>query len=333
MDLTSLRELAQRVRANDPSLHSLSFFRTPTDAELADLKASVDQLAKTADRAAEELLMHLEVVASEPKMEDLCGIVRAEIDIERSRLGGLRKSGNTWELGVAAVATMSRLGKATAAIENTLCDLRGVDRRLSVHEGLEVALAIRKAYAKLWSAIPAETGGDTTVEKKLRRGATAMASLVGRNVFLDLRATDRRLLLESQRRIRKWLASGGTSEDGDQLWSDFSSFVSLLRLINQRSVLIEHDLQLLPEMQAHLGSADPASKPLLEDVYCREKIRRLRGRSSVLDEMLKRPDEVTSQELLQALGAIEIEIFGSTMGQPMKPSRINNNAMDSGGSE
>ncbi|MEL7061889.1 MAG: hypothetical protein AAGN46_17820 [Acidobacteriota bacterium] len=306
--LEALRALARRVESNDPALRDFSFFRTPTDAELGLLRAGVVQLAEAALSTIDELLVCL-VPFETGVTADICAVIRNDLQSERDKLDGHEeRDTSAWDLGIRAVGTLARTARAAAALENHYCAEMGLERELSIASGTEAALAIRRGYGKFRRSINSSSTGDA-VEARLRRGATAIARLIGSNIFLELRAHDRQILMSLQKRIRKWFASDRQSEDGQRLVQDLVGFGMLLREINRRAELVEHDARLLPELQS-LVAQSPADAQPLEDSFLLGRLRRLAGASDSIDRLLAEPSDASAADVLKALGECEVELLG-----------------------
>ena len=307
--LLDLRKLARRVRSADPSLHDLAYFRTPTDNEMVELRSTVISLYKESMSSAYQLLDELLPKINGGALDDLASIIEAEIrrDLRPLETHGVDDS-TTWQLGIAAVQLLSKVLKAAAAIENAYCQELELVSEISHVAETQTAIEIRTAYAKLWRTI--ETGTTTgDFESRLRSASTAIARLTGRPIFLDMRALDRRLTLELQKRIRNWLAGGPSSDTGKPLWLDVEAFCELIRMINFRQELVEHDLALVPELMSQLGELDGGSTPLTEHAALHRRLRTLIGRDRELDSLLDVPEKATVAQLLDRCGQLEAELL------------------------
>ncbi|MEO1365954.1 MAG: hypothetical protein AAFX50_02170 [Acidobacteriota bacterium] len=308
--LSRLRELAKRVQGADPALEGLAYFLTPTDAEMVAMRRSVLELLAEAEHASSELLDDLLPQLDGTPIEDLAAIVASEVGSERSSVLKVDNSSTTWEVGIIAVQSLSKILKAVAAIENAYCAELEIPNEISHVAEAETAVEIRQAYHKFWRSVAIDTPETPEeVEKRLRSASTAIARLRGRPVFLDLRPLDRRLLLRLQRRIREWLLRQSETESGLHLWQDLRAFTELLHLINNRAELVQLDAQLIPELQSVLAELDGVDRPLLEDPDLLRRMRRLSGRSPALDRLLDCPETAQGRELFEVIGRMEMEVL------------------------
>ncbi|MEM8994401.1 MAG: hypothetical protein AAGF23_06365 [Acidobacteriota bacterium] len=313
--LSRLRELAKRVRGADPALEGLAYFLTPTDAEMVAMRRSVLDLLAEAEHSSTELLDELLPQLDGTPIEDLAAIVASEVGGELSSI--LRvddDSSTTWEVGIIAVQSLSKILKAVAAIENAYCAELEIPKEISHVAETETAVEIRQAYYKFWRSVALETPETPEeVEKRLRSASTAIAQLRGRPIFLDLRPLDRRLLLRLQRRIREWLLRQSEAESGLHLWQDLRAFTELLHLINNRAELVQLDAQLIPELQSVLAELDGVERPLVDDPDLLRRMRRLTGRSAALDRLLDCPEAAQGRELFEVMGRMEMEMLTGLM--------------------
>lgn len=110
---------------------------------------------------------------------------------------------------------------------------------------------MRRQYRKLWSCA-AEAGAvdAANVRASLRRAGTRIAMLTGSEIYNQLREDDRFRIRELQERILDWLRDGDEHDARGgvlavQLWQDFALFVEMLRQVNLREELIEHDRKVM----------------------------------------------------------------------------------------
>ncbi|MEO1369683.1 MAG: hypothetical protein AAFX50_21085, partial [Acidobacteriota bacterium] len=242
--LLNLRQLAVRARSADPTLHNLAYFRTPTDAELAQLRKSVKAVLREATECSRELLDELLPTLQGSPLQDLCDLLRQDVltDLEAVESESIDES-STWQMGIAAVQLLSKVLKGAAAVENAYCHELELESEITHVADLTTALEIRRHYQKFWRKVDAVAPvDDRSLLPRLRSAATSIARLTGRSIFLDMRVLDRQLLLRLQRRILDWLKDSKDIELGLVIWKDLESFASILRMINHRRELVEHDL-------------------------------------------------------------------------------------------
>lgn len=288
--LLELRRIAAACRELVPLFRGLCVHTTPTDADLAGLTVDTESAAARALGEASALLHLLGRPGFPAALEDLGILVQAEIDdqSQQLRLALARTALPIWEKGSLAQGLSSKTLKAAIAVENAFCELCGLDRTLSLDSEITDALAVRRAYCKLWNTLAADPlppADSPEVELFLRRGSTAIAVLLGRDIFLDLRLHDRRQILAIQRRIRTWLISAGASEAGRPLLEDVVNLFVLLSQINNRIELLMHDESLVKRLLARLRGPAAPSLPL-RDADFRNAVKPLLGRNPELDRLL-----------------------------------------------
>lgn len=118
---------------------------------------------------------------------------------------------------------------------------------------LEVSLRVRRVCAKLRRRVLA--GGDPTPDSlcaRLRSAGTAIAMLVGWEVYPCLRVRDRLQLRDIQRRILDWLRHDKDATAGLRLWQDLVSFMQMLSQVNRRQELVAHDRRVIREAYARV---------------------------------------------------------------------------------
>lgn len=183
--------------------------------------------------------------SGQTKVADLAFMAVAEL---RQRLARVRTHGpalDAWEMVCDCGSALRRVQKSLSALELALCEAENLPRVLSFDSELETSLSVRRQYRKLWRFV-AQTGSVSLttegVRNALRGAGTLCAMLVGRDVYCRLRERDRYQLRQLQRRILAWLVQ----EDGDpraglRVWEDYAGFVEMLRQVNLRQELVQHD--------------------------------------------------------------------------------------------
>lgn len=315
--LAELRRIAEAHRSLAPHFRGLQVATTPNDSDLAGWTVTVEEGASQVLAGAEALLGLLATAELPASLDDLASLVAAEIDgqVRLVRQALSKKAIPIWEQGSLAQGLSSKSLKAAIALENAYCELLGCERRLTLQSEIEDALAVRQAYCKLWCSLPATSTADPAqVETGLRRGSTAIAVLLGRDVFLDLRFHDRRLILSMQRRIRRWLAGRGESEAGQPLLQDLANLFCLLSQINNRIELLMHDEALVKNLQARLRAAS-LPRPL-SSADLRAAIWPLLGRDAELDQMLLGHCWDTPQAELERV----LSVIALRWNRPSRPS-------------
>jgi hypothetical protein len=155
-------------------------------------------------------------------------------------------------------SALRRIRKALTSIDVALARAGLVQPSLDFTSELEVSLRVRRACAKLRAR--AASGGEPTAETlhaRLRKAGTAIAMLVGWEVYPSLRVRDRLHLRDLQRRILDWLRRDRDVVDGMRLWQDLSGFISMLSQVNRRQELVEHDTRVVSAARARIAACGP----------------------------------------------------------------------------
>jgi hypothetical protein len=139
---------------------------------------------------------------------------------------------------------LRRVTKALCALDRVISRESSRPAYLDTLSELELGLQVRRCYASFRAAIFAH--GDVCdrvedVEAHLRRAGHAIAVVAGQPIFCALRLHDREQLRSLQRRILGWLKSERRLVDGAAVWRDVCAFAAILRHIDRRQELIEHD--------------------------------------------------------------------------------------------
>ncbi len=163
-------------------------------------------------------------------------------------------------------------------------------------------LAARAAFATMRDVLSDVALTDqATLEEvttALRRAGTFIARLRGKAVFAQLYVQDQVQLISVQARALTWLRDGSDALSGVFIWRDIESFLDLLRMVNHRQSLVEHDQRVLHTLRTLATSALPDNAPL--DGTTRESLRTLYGAQDQLAALGARED-ATLGELRRAL--------------------------------
>lgn len=244
-------------------------------------------------RRIDELIGHEDAV---DHLGDLAFLARGEL---RSKLRRLRESGDldSWELIGRAGSTVRKVVKTATALDLVLGDCTGV-HYLDFETELEISLQVRRAYGKFRRHVnDFELGavGGSAIEQALNNAATAIALLTGRDVYVELRVSDRVELRALQKRLMDWtVTSRHDARAGQRLLEDLRAFVELLSQVNHRQELREHDRKLLARLLD--GGADEAETPgFRSDLDC------LAGLDEELDQLLWGPRLCTPRDVRPVL--------------------------------
>lgn len=180
---------------------------------------------------------------------DLAFVALAELRQHQHRLQAHRPTFEKKELISDCGSALRAIRKSLYALEPLLCEVEQTPRMLPPRLGS--SLEVRRQYRKLWSCA-AEAGAvdAANVRASLRRAGTRIAMLTGSEIYNQLREDDRFRIRELQERILDWLRDGDEHDARGgvlavQLWQDFALFVEMLRQVNLREELIEHDRKVM----------------------------------------------------------------------------------------
>lgn len=194
--------------------------------------------------------------SSSTKVADLAFMVVAELRQALARLRLHGPTGDAWEMMAECGSALRRLQKSLCALEHALCEERGLEPLLSYDFELALSLVVRRKYAQLWRFADAQQPRDEAgVRGALRGAGTRLAQLIGGDVYGKLRENDRKQVRLLQRRVLDWLRQEPPDvRTGNRLWEDFAGFCSMLRQINLRQELVEHDRAELEKLEQRLAA-------------------------------------------------------------------------------
>jgi len=250
------------------------------------------------------------------RIVELAFIARWELKRKAEELQTVATSkDDAWDAIARCGSSRRRLLKSAIAVETAICEHEGLSstlRELNLTE-LRRSLETRRAYAIFRGELSGHPGdGAERIKQGLRGAGIAIARLIGRDVYEDLRVTDRMQVRTLQERVLRWLRGdeGFDGNAGLQIWQDLSAFADLLLQVNNRQELREHDQTVLAEMYADLFALHPAPESI--PVAVRRQLEPLLGRDRELDELIQNPGSRTVDEwkptlrrLLQALATSE----------------------------
>ncbi|HYQ16546.1 MAG TPA: hypothetical protein VEQ58_12335 [Polyangiaceae bacterium] len=251
---------ARHASADDAAVYALAedvaalltdVLSTLTALELA-VQAKVEQRL---DVAAEvDTRVGLRATSAEPvRLEDVCFV--AGLELSRA-LGGLVVASGRDSL-LALESAIRKLYRVLHAVLHGARSIAGaplesdvqLERRLAVE--LESALAVRRMFGRFRRSLRrAESDERHAVLTALRYAAGALASLVASPHYQALRASDRELLRRQRDRLLEWAHAGNPTSAGLQLLDDIFTSADLLRGVEGRQELRDHDAKLIRELIA-----------------------------------------------------------------------------------
>lgn len=186
---------------------------------------------------------------------------------------------------------LRRTRRALTAVLIELAKLAPQDESLAqlLREDLQQALRSRAAYARLARLVEQQDGplGD-----RFEIVGVQIEQLLSGVDGVELRLSDVASFEGVLDRIRDWQRSPADTP-GEQLWSEVTSVCSLVRGINQREALRNHDRALLQELA---GGLEAAGMDALRASWGR--VRALLGLDPALDRVLLTPGSVTDDAAL-----------------------------------
>lgn len=294
-----------------------SFEAVEPNLEMARLVVCVDELAARAVRITKSIITRFDAAETEESEFDadeitavrpaeigsIAFVAQLELRQCRERLA-IRSGFDLLAVLDECDRTLRRILRALRAIDSELARVFAYRRVLGDVELLSRSLRVRSCYAELSiqiARLPEPTAD--TIKKSLRLAGTAIAILIGKPVYPELRVGDRLQLRGLQYRISSWLRGNGPSTSpasGLQLWSDITAFLRMLQQVNQRPELLEHDAEVLREARRALES-EAADSPWPEPLFA--ALCSLRGRDPNIDELLAAPRGRTMAPWRQLLGS------------------------------
>lgn len=212
---------------------------------------------------------------------DRAFIAVTELRQHRQRLAAQRPTMAPQEIISCCGSALRAVKKCLYAVEPFLCKLENHAPLLPPR--LATSLAVRRHYQKLWAfALSLGEVEEKSVRRALRGAGTRIAILIGNDVYNLLREDDRFRLRDLQTRILGWLSGEEEPLAALRIWQDFALFVEMLRQINLREELIEHDREVLQDVAVRLSEAKTQEAPSA----AREALRALVGLDDELDRLL-----------------------------------------------
>lgn len=249
------------------------------------------------------------------ELADLCFIAAVECRACLKELDVLSSASEPFTLLVVMERSQSRLSASLCAVETRLARMSGHDsktRHVDLGRKSLRARALIARFRRRITSVARQAGSD--MEKRVRSIGNSFAWLLGHDHFSNLRASDRLTAKTLHRRTLEWLRSSeSTDDDGRRLGHDVTAFIELLRLINRRPEIVQHDLRNVLEILSVLADSDPHG-PLPCSVV--EPLNSILGRDESLDEMLGTDADVARvlARLLEVYSMLERE--GTSPGDP-----------------
>jgi hypothetical protein len=185
-------------------------------------------------------------------------------------------------------AGLRTLKRTLISVESALHDFEGLEPPMRLWSDLEVSLATRRLYAELRREVfrlpaPAEA----TLPDRLASAHDRLDHMREAPIYPLLRFDDRVTMRELRRRISTWVVSDPHDlVAGSRLWQDLVGFAELLKLVNHRQDLRQHDRALLRRAYHQLFGRGPHPPALPDDLL--HQLGALSGLDDELDGLLAR---------------------------------------------
>ncbi len=243
----------------------------------------------------------LEAAEDSQAIADIAFFSSRELHLRKSTVEQISASGDTWEIIGELGSALRKVYKAFTAIEAAICRQTDLSPVLGFSTELHRSLKVRRVYARFQEAIAGDAEPHhEELRERLRGVAVNIAKMIGRDIYSELRITDRVHLRELQHRVLGWLKRADPNpKTGMRLWQDCAGFAMLLREVNKRQELQQHDHQLIGKMKRCLAEMAADEAPIPENFL--EQARPLYGMDAELDALIRRGTAVTPQEWQLAL--------------------------------
>lgn len=210
---------------------------------------------------------------------DLAFMAGTELRTLRQRLTAHTQRMDSWGMVCDCGRALRKVQKSMHALDVALCEAHGLSDPLVDESELATSLRVRKEYARMWRFVGAVGAANDDLHAVLRGAGTICAILVGRDIYRRLRERDRYQLRQLQKRILNSLGSDPFDQrTAARLWEDWAGFVEMLRQVNNREELVQHDAACLERLARQLGLGRPVDVGSLT-----EELRSLRGLDDTLD--------------------------------------------------
>jgi hypothetical protein len=238
---------------------------------------------------------------------DIAFLAQLELRQRAERLERVTAAKSSTAIVSECDSALRRIRKVLTSIDVALARAGLVPPTLDFESELQESLRVRRAYAKLRARVFA--AGDPTpasLHVRLRGAGTAIAMLVGWEVYPSLRVRDRLQLRDLQRRILDWLRDERDTTCGMQLWQDLVAFIGMLSQINRRQELLAHDAAVV---QLGLSRLDASGGTLQEDDV--RALAALEGLDEEVDALLASPQRTAAEAWRAPLERLARQLRGS----------------------
>jgi hypothetical protein len=220
-------------------------------------------------------------VAAEPaRIQDVCFVASFELG---RVLQTLEREAEDEPRAIAAETGLRKLHRILGAVLGSAERLSGSalpatePLRRRARAELDSSLAVRRLYVAFRRSLrrPRDNTREGVLEA-LRYAAGGLATIAASPHYAAVRLSDRALLRRQRERLLDWAHAGKPTQAGVQLLEDIFTCADLLRDINRRQELREHDRSLMREL---VGDTTRAREEWLV------KLERLAGLDDTLDAL------------------------------------------------
>jgi hypothetical protein len=231
-----------------------------------------------------------EECSPQQRVADVCFMAGMELRGKAQPLTSHKQSKSYGiEIFVLCSDALRKIGKTAQAIEHELCRYTGNKALLRADSQIESGIEIRRAFAILRRTVvgPCQPAAGVALEARLGSSLGAIDDLIGQDLFYAMRFSDRHHLRQIKGRLHAWLSAAGGErpESGLALWQDLAGFCELLKGINNRSELQEHDRLAVHQIHQLLSDQRLSKKVLPLRVHILAAT--LFGRFERLDHLLE----------------------------------------------
>lgn len=224
------------------------------------------------------------------QLGSLALVVRGEChDCRQSlRLVAAGSPPNAIRILVQAERTRHTLTRGLVAVERKLSEHLSISSKTFRIDFVRESRAVRSATTQLRRNLAAKTRRDRDLPDRVRGAYTCLDALLQHEDFRRLRIYDRNVVRDLHRRLDDWLGdSERIREDGVSILNEALNLGELLRSVNDRLELVDHDLKTLDETIECLVDV-PADRTVPREAT--ERLGRLFGRDDVLDDLARQKD-------------------------------------------
>lgn len=226
----------------------------------------------------------------------LCFVVRGECRDCREALRAVTSSNTseTTRLLVQAERSRHTLTRGLCAVERKLAEVTSTESKTRHIDFIRESRAVRRATTDLRRDLARIGDEDRSLMERVRFAHRCLEALHRHEDFHRLRIYDRNIVRDLHERLDAWLEDPErTPEDGVSALNEVLNFGELLRAVNDRLELVEHDLEVLEDAARELAEIPSGEAPPARVV---EHLGTLYGRDDVLDELLQ--DDTHARVLL-----------------------------------